>query len=104
MSRPLLRMPVVRSPLVTALAFALGAVACGPKAEPAPPPSPAAQLAGTFTFEPRLGTAFHQTLRRVDEFEIVGSPVREAEESELVLSMTITPEDNLYRYTLRPVS
>lgn len=83
--------------------LALGVVACGPKPKPAPP-DPAAQLAGTFTFEPRLGTAFRHTLQRVDEFEIIGSPVREKEESELVLNVTITPENNLYRYTLRPAS
>jgi len=61
-------------------------------------------MAGIFTFEPRLGTAFRHTMRRVDQFEIVGSPQRETEETELVLSTTITPEDNLYRYTLRPLS
>lgn len=78
--------------------------ACGPKAEPAAPPSPQQQLAGIFTFEPRLGTAFRHTLRRSDTFEIVGSPERQSEESELVISVTITPEENLYRYTLRPTS
>lgn len=84
--------------------MALGVAACGPKAAPSAPPDGVAQLAGTFTFEPRLGTAFRHTLRRVDDFEIVGSAVRETEESELVLDVTITPERNLYRYSLRPVS
>jgi hypothetical protein len=81
-----------------------GTLACGSKPAPAPPPSPIQQLAGTFTFEPRLGTAFRHTLKKVDTFEIVGTPLRETEESELTLSVTITPEDNQYRYTLRPLN
>jgi len=97
--------PSLRS-LATALSILAltGSVACGSKPAPAPPPSPIQQLAGTFTFEPRLGTAFRHTLKKVDTFEIVGTPVRETEETELTLSMTITPEDNQYRYTLRPLS
>lgn len=89
--------------LTSAVLLGLG-TACGKKPEPAPPPTPQQQLAGTFTFEPRLGTAFRHTLKRVDSFEIVGTPLKETEESELVVSMTITPENNLYRYTLRPLS
>jgi hypothetical protein len=104
MLRSPLSAPVGLSTLLLASVVALASSACGPKAEPAAPPTPQQQLAGIFTFEPRLGTAFHHTLKRVDQFEIVGSPERETEESELVLGVTITPEDNLYRYTLRPAS
>jgi hypothetical protein len=99
-----LPVPLRRSVSLSAAAL-LGLIALLGCTEPPPParPDPAATLAGKFTFEPRLGTAFRHTARRVDQFEVVGAPLREVEESELVWDTTITSEDNKYRYTFRAV-
>ena len=80
---------------------ALGLItACGNQAakNPEPPPRPVADLSGKFTFEPRLGTTYHHTMRRTETFEIVGTEFKGLEEWESGWVMSITPAGDNYVY------
>ena len=57
----------------------------------------------TFTYAPPLDKIYHETMRRIEETSIPGSPMRESEQWTMDWDVVTTRESNLFKRTRRLV-